>query len=226
MVALGIQNAPVSFVTLVGVERARLDGDRVVGKFGELREKTIANPRRFCADFANHRDDPDSILKFTQELGPLDCPTATGESFEFKLDDWRSFHDSFRNFWTALANVPATAIDSGSVVPTRADEAVLFSEHGIRYRAKLGRVLTFAFATIPIHSLRICAKPDCGRFFVAWHPKEKHCSAPCKAWAEREANLRCWHKNKAKYEKHKKRAEQQRQTKGAHNAKRHSRKNQ
>lgn len=194
---------------LVMVKEARLDGEEVVGVFGSEPQR-ITNPISLCESFLNCRSDQD-ILRFTKRYGPLfeQYANVSPETlpFRFSLYDWFGFQYDLKSLWGTKAAVEqrfgrgfhfrvGKALDSSPV-----DEAFVLSPKGNRFVfADLSRLVYFYVHVLPAERMRICSRPDCGKFFYANHLKQTYCgSLECAHWGQLQSKKACWSRNKEKY---------------------------
>ena len=193
------------FWTIAKTETARLDGEKICGKFTEgPRPLRIKDPKAVCEEFANLPQTPDQILRFTRNYAPLHIPASTGQRFEFAVSKWIKYQTDFRADWAKLT--PATGISPRMRAQGRPllaklgrDSELWIYPEGIVLRVQAFLTLIYLFlAAFPTERLRVCPVPACPHpYFVAHHLRQTFCgNEACIAWGMRRDRLAYWHKNK------------------------------
>jgi hypothetical protein len=182
-------------VFMGGVQQARLSEDMVLGQFkNRLVEIGGRREPRLVETFANWRDDPMSILRFTRKYGPLNTPAEPGGEFSFTLKDFRTFQDIFRTTWRDLETQAHHPID-------------IVAMFGGTFRVSRGIITYVApdlqaylsvdlIANPDIERFRVCQREDCLHpYFLAGHLRQQFCSDECAEEGQRELKREWWQKH-------------------------------
>jgi hypothetical protein len=182
---------PLKFYTLVGFAGVRIEGDGVVGNW-DLNPKKLwgSSDARLVQDFVNWRSEPEAILKFAKQFGPIWGFRKPGREFGYSFSGWKRRQDMVRTLWRGAGS-------AGTVIPP--DHGALVYEDG---RLVLAPYTLFTFlcmelATCPSARLRICDVPGCPTpYFVARHDlRTKFCSTACAGTRQREWKRIWWKEN-------------------------------
>jgi hypothetical protein len=176
-------------LTSIGVAEAHLISSSIAGHFkSDLREFGGEPGSRLIERFVNWRDDPDSILEFTRQYGPLKVKAIPGGTFSFKIEDFRKAQAMFRELWThpeTFAEMKATdgklRLVGGTVTFSAVD---------------LFRYLQFDLLMSDAGRVRVCKRAECAHpYFVAAHLKKRFCSPECAEEGQRDLKRVWWQKN-------------------------------
>jgi hypothetical protein len=192
------KRSPLRFcVRSASVATVSLEGTTVVGKWKNAHPALDnVSPERQLRRFANWSSDPDQILRFTKQHGPLTVPSfGRGQRFSFGLSDWQRAQKKFRTLWDKQTTSAGRQYLLGgrwlSVATERGEELAFVFGQWEYVTSTLERLLLLGLMSTPYEKLRLCEKKSCKtRYFVASHGREKYCSPPCKAWAQRVAKAK------------------------------------
>jgi hypothetical protein len=199
----------VLLTTLAGVEDVHLDGDSIVGRwkqekcekigrekdgdrFKPVQELTYISNRMAKRggplNFVNITSD-DQILKFTEKYGPLERPLdPAGSTFRQSLKDWRDFQARLRWLWSlGQSSSSGAGMKEGDMIYFDRDRRVSRIELG-----SLKRFLEFCIVSAPRAMRRVCARPGCGRYFIASRKDSHLCGQRDCANEVRKQHMRNW----------------------------------
>jgi hypothetical protein len=178
------------------VEDVRLEARRIAGRWLMEPRLYYGNPTEtpLAQKFANADGSDSSILRFTKMYGPLDGPQSCGDGkggFIFATETWRANQREFWLHWRAvMAQGQHKSWHFGYLPPP--GNSFYFRRGWIDLEC--GDLWTFM--TLQLHvqpaKLRICQRPDCGKYFFANHGKERYCSTDCANWSQARLKKR-WH---------------------------------
>lgn len=192
---------------LVGTASARLEGERIIGKWAEHPrvwrggKPTLTERLLGVASW-----DTGAILRFTKNFGPLSYPFETKDrNFEFSLTDWTKKQGDLFFWWDLFAGRIASSLGplteatvvGPTVVETTARDQFNIDRGSITFRcANIKHYIELEIATLPSELLRTCLNPDCNRRFIARDSREKYCSDKCTTAGRNRAKLRYWDEHK------------------------------
>jgi hypothetical protein len=196
------------FEHLAGTAEARLEGEKITGRFG-VAPLLITNESRLCETFANSLETPAAILKFSKRYGPLVNVASPGGAFQFQLAEWRGRHQIFCDAWRSIARSYTNAELKrwGGLSDTGFEFAhgshLSFSKHDGENTVTLDKLLDLielCFYGQDWERLRVCGRPECTKkFFIAHHLKQSFCNdQECKDWGQRRDKLNWWNENRRK----------------------------
>jgi hypothetical protein len=189
----------VSIWTLAGVEKVKLIGDEIVGRFTDNPE-----PFRDCKnhllfeEYANWPNDSQGIMHFTTRYGPVEESARPHGDFHFPLRRWQFWQNTLRKNWEHLMLRPHVYATTGFFVGVAGDRGWNYDpKEGLRYRAvNLWEYFCLSLMACPIERLKKCARPECPHpYFVARHPRQSYCSEQCARWAQQRWKRRWWHEH-------------------------------
>jgi hypothetical protein len=163
--------------------------DWIAGNFSsELSDLSNVAGGLHAAEFANLPDTPEAILRFTREYAPLEWPAAPGDSFQFKIHDFRKAQCKLRQMWkhpdaTTGLDIPGAKIrfHAGTITvetPT------------------LKSYLEVDLQMNPPERIRVCKRPGCLHpYFIAEHLRKQFCSSECAAEGQRTVKRDWWQKS-------------------------------
>jgi hypothetical protein len=170
----------------------------------ELRAQTL--PPQILEEFVNTSDDPERILRFTEEYGPLLSDSM--DTFAFSVEDWRRRRDLFRKLWEARSVSPdrrdripdePIGIEDGEDFVTDGEHFLRFGKSLFFKTRTLERLLDFELMLIPAERLRRCPRPHCRHpYFIARHRGKTYCSVQCADWAQLQSKNTWWNKTGSK----------------------------
>jgi len=192
---------PLTISLLTGVKDAQLEGDEITGHWADELRPVGSGPSSKTAileQFLNWASDPESILRFVVRYGPLSKPHV-GKEFRQSLQKWRERQFELRGQWQMGASLRATVgLREGEMLHVWPNKVEL----GV---SDLGRFLEFEIFSHPGVRRRVCERPDCPNpYFIATHLKTTLCSEVCKAWKQRQHQLKWWHERGDKWRKSRK----------------------
>jgi hypothetical protein len=178
-----------------GVKKPQLDGEIIKGRFMTRLGERLGHPRgRLVEEFVNLPTDPQSILRFTAENGPLENAVVPGSAFSFDIRSFRVTHDNFVEMWRHPDRISECEEING---------AVRFHQSLITYTAgTLKLFLRFDLLTCPPERIKVCKWDGCGHpYFIAGDLKRRFCSVECSEQGRREVKRSWWEKNGQRAEK-------------------------
>ena len=186
-----LSSSRVLLTTLAGVEDVHLDGDSITGRWKPVNELTYISNRTAKRggplNFVNIKSD-DQILRFTEKYGPLECPLdPAGTTFRQSLEDWRTYQAFMRERLWSQSSGYKPAMHEGD----RIEFDVTGRVSGIRL-GSLKRFLEFCIISAPHAMRRVCARPDCGRYFIAARKDSHLCGQRDCANEVRKQLMRDW----------------------------------
>jgi hypothetical protein len=195
------------FSVLVGTESATLEGERIIGKWAAHPRVWRGGKPTLTERFLGVPSwDPDSILRFTKDFGPLTYPLekwSEGGAFEFSLKDWAKKQSGLFWWWDSFAarvSLPSTTVVAPVVVETTARDQFQIGRGSITFRcANIEHYIGLEIATLPPELLRTCLNTDCNRRFIARDSRERYCSDKCSATGRNRAKLRYWNEHKEEF---------------------------
>jgi hypothetical protein len=188
-------NLRFSYRMLIGIKRPRLDGDIVKGRFMTDLVERVGHPRgRLIEEFVNLPADPENILRFTVENGPLENAVVPGSEFSFSLESFRATQENLVEMWRNPDQISECKVVDG---------AMRFHQGLITYTAgTLKSFLQFDLLTCPPERIKVCKWDGCGHpYFIAGDLKRRFCSVECSEEGRREVKRNWWEKNGQRAEK-------------------------
>ena len=176
------------------------EGPFVVGRLKQqLRQLRLSKPGQLAEEFANHPNDEQGILRFTNKYGPLRFwRPEPGQEFRFQLSEWRQEQETFKKAWLKVK-----AEGLGAQIGNR-----LTIQNG-RLRCQTSTLLGLLLAdlfTCPRERLKKCSRPDCPNpYFIAHHLGQRFCSDLCAGWAQRKWKQQWWAEHGDKWRNRKRR---------------------
>lgn len=170
------------------------DGKEISGHLlGEMTEIKGPDRGRFAVLFVNWPDTKEGILEFTRKYGPIIPPeNERSKCFRFSLDAWRENQRALRGAWSARKPGVVKGIKQLRYYVFCEPQIPAFTSNDLR------GFIWLSFQTSPLHLHRRCAKPKCGKFFVASRPQERYCGKDCQRWAELRDKKKWWDDNRKK----------------------------
>ena len=193
--------------TLVKPENVKLSQSRISGKV-VVDYVAVSSPWVIAERFANWRTDDASILRFTEQYGPLRLEWLNGCNFSFDVQEWREAQQLYRDGWklTCPANLPPPdslgITDMGEVArQVKLDEHSFLRVHkgsAALLVRDMKALLDVCQVFIPLERMRICPAKGCKKpYFVAHRLDQMLCgSAACKRWNELRIKQEWWNRNK------------------------------
>jgi hypothetical protein len=191
----------LAFFTLAGVAITELKGELIVGAQKDpLPDFRGAVDGHLCAHFVNWPTDPKAIEGFTRKFGSLRAPLKSGQTFAFRLSDWKLDQDRIRAAWDqslylfqkfGLRNHGSLALRT---VPAEDGEEFVSKHGALEYKANsLFRFLWLEFASTSLERLRKCKLKDCPTpYFIASHLGQRYCTEVCAHQAQCEWKKNWW----------------------------------
>jgi hypothetical protein len=174
-------------------------------------------------EFVNSDNDPQSILRFTKRFGPLQRLQRGQKEFSLSLQDWRKHQEWLRGQWRRTAEDRSVRLKVAGKFPPQSwgfesGEHLLFGSSGrvLVVTSSLWRLIQFAWCSVPIDHVRICANPECkAPYFVAKDLRQRFCSEICAQWGQREWKRQWWAAKGAEWRKSRPKATKHSKKKGA-----------
>jgi len=166
-------------------------GTEVFGQFSPqpYSFEDVGEPR-LIETFLNWPDDPDSIVRFTREYGPLKEEAKSGDEFKFDLEQFLATQQQFRAIWRNFRQATTSAMDLMHDLGGK----VRFHGGVVTYIAPTLYVYLYAdLVTSPKERVRVCWRENCPHpYFIASHHNKQFCSKDCAAENRREWNREWW----------------------------------
>jgi hypothetical protein len=189
---------PFAFTTTTGVKQAERIGETITGTWEHYpRTSRVDRNLLILEDFANRTCDPESVLRFTQEYGPLDHTFKPDREFRFRIQIWADLQAEFRRRWERLMYIVGKPIPLDvPVLAVKRGEAFEWTFGDLSFRSStLYRLLTLELHSRPRERLRRCSRPDCPTpYFLAKRLQQRYCCEDCAKWAQREEKLKWWNR--------------------------------
>lgn len=187
------------FSYLARVESAKLNGDRVDGKWAPATlQKTVPAPN--VEEFVNLRPTDAEILKFTKMYGPLERDGQN--SFSFALADWKKVQRRLQESW--LLHSESTlklhrGVELRQPLLTAASlQVTLAGGKAFANVPSLWELFEYQLDEMDPRHIRVCANPECStgmRYFIS--TKLKYCpGGVCQHWGKRQTKLKWWNANR------------------------------
>jgi hypothetical protein len=185
----------LKFYTLVGFRDVWAADDAVVGAFDRSPDRLWRSERpRVAMDCANLPGATESIVKFTQQYGPIRIAWEPHQRTRcFAIGEWLDCRESVRYLWRN----PRDALYS----PVRDGAHVTYDEGGVAiWLSTLFAFMCIEVATCCSERLRVCALPGCPTpfFYAGSDLRQIYCSRECSDVKQRESKRKWWSANKAK----------------------------
>jgi len=171
----------------------------VTGKWTDVPvEVGSGNAKELIEEFANCKEGPEAILRFTRKFGPLETAHRTnadgkGAFFQFSVPAWRKEQHRIQMEWEAYFEFRHIPI-SVTAIATSPKEYFVLTQSGLKYRAEnLLRLLSFSLTSIPAERLRVCVRPHCTHpYFIARHLNQNYCSDRCARYGQQKWKKDWW----------------------------------
>jgi hypothetical protein len=188
-------NIRFSYRVLNGIKKPQLVGQTVKGRFMNRLVERLGHPRgRLVEEFVNCPTDPESILRFTAENGPLENAVVPDSEFSFSIRNFKAAQENFAEMWRNPDQISECRIVDGTM---------RFHQGLITYTAAtLRSFLQFDLLTCPPERIKVCKWEGCGHpYFIAGDLKRRFCSVECSEEGRREVKRSWWEKNGHRAEK-------------------------
>ncbi len=208
--ALRRDDRKFSYCVLSGIQEARLDGEIIRGRFRTNLVERLGAPRgRLIEQFINQPDNPESILCFTLQNGPLQQAVAPDIPFEFEIQSFRRAQENFRKMWQNPDQLAECNVEEGRM---------RFRQGSITYiAATLESFLRFDLLTCPVERLKACRRDGCSHpYFIAGDLKRRFCSVECSEEGRREVKRDWWQKHGQKWDANRRSARRKGVNHGTH----------